>query len=429
MASRVYFDLTIAAPITPAYDAGWEYTTEAAAYKAQEQKTATSTVAAGTTIGPWSGTAGDQALDRQYLYGPLKAQTISGTIKGQIGAKEVASTDNVDQMILSVRVVSGDGSTFRGTLLALGNYGTSTEFSTSALLPNKKIADGDSLSSVDAQDGDYIVIEIGYGNTTTGTTPEVFATWGWNGTIGGDLPEDEVTSAVNGTAWIEFSQTLLLQRTQLYFSATPHATITPAYEGAWSDTSEASRFELVDVQGGTALAEGTLIGAWSGTGGTRALDRQYLYGPLAAQTIDGTVSMELGVRESNADDNIDQGILSIRVVSGDGLTYRGTLLALGSHGPTTEFSTLSTNRAKIFAADDALSSVVAQAGDYLVVEVGYSNSALGTTPSAAARWGDTGTLARREDEVGTTIVGWITFSDEIALFTGGGETTQIILIM
>ena len=53
-------------------------------------------------------------LSRQYVFGPLADQTIPvSTIKGTIRVLESATSDNLDAMRLHVRVVSGNGSTYR----------------------------------------------------------------------------------------------------------------------------------------------------------------------------------------------------------------------------------------------------------------------------------------------------------------------------
>lgn len=200
MATRFYFPLDTAAPVNPDFTAAWNYTSEAVR-RALASSKGSSSVTAGTQVGPW--TAGNYALDRQYISAPLAAQTISGTFKGQLMVREYADTDNVAAVLICVKVVSNDGSTVRGTLLTLNYYGGAAEFINNATHRNKKIADGDALSSVAAQAGDRLVIEIGYSDVS-GTTPEASAKWGENAD---DLPENE-TQTTDGAGWIEFSGTI-----------------------------------------------------------------------------------------------------------------------------------------------------------------------------------------------------------------------------
>ncbi len=204
--TRLYFSSALGASASPAYDAGWNYITEAARWRLKHTKGA-SALADGTQIGAWTGTAGQKALDRQYVSNPLNgAQSVGGSIKGQLLVQEVANTDNVDQIISVVKVVSIDGGTLRGTVLSSGSRGPTGEFRSTGFR-NKIIADGDGGSIVAAQDGDRIVIEIGYSNSTAGTTPEAFARWGENAS---DLPENE-TQTTDGAGWIEFAGSLSFQ--------------------------------------------------------------------------------------------------------------------------------------------------------------------------------------------------------------------------
>lgn len=143
----------------------------------------------------------------QYVSEPLPAQTISGTIKGQIRAGEEALLDNYDRVVIGIRVVSNDGATVRGTLLAVGSYAAANEFTLNSVnKTNRKIADGDALSSLAISANDRLVIELGV--MTAGSTgfdgSEILVLGDDSGT---DLPEDETTTAANN-AWIEFSADL-----------------------------------------------------------------------------------------------------------------------------------------------------------------------------------------------------------------------------
>lgn len=204
--TRLYFSSALAASAAPAFDAGWNYTTEASRWRLKHTK-GTSAMTSGTQIGAWSGTAGQKALDRQYVSNPLDgAQNVGGSIKGQLLVQEVNNTDNVDQIICVIKVVSIDGGTVRGTILAIASRGPTGEFRSTGFR-NKFIVDGDAGTLIAAQNGDRIVIEIGYSNSGAGTTPEAFARWGENAA---DLAENE-TDTTDGAGWIEFGGTLVFQ--------------------------------------------------------------------------------------------------------------------------------------------------------------------------------------------------------------------------
>ncbi len=199
-ATRFYFDASTAADVTASYDAGWEYQSEAGRYKLNRTK-GSSAITIGTQIGPWTAGSANQALDRQYISDPIEAQTISGTVKGQVMSREYNTSDNVNRMYITVKVVSNDGSSVRGTLLALNTYYTNAELISNVTHRNAILANSDTVTNVTAQQGDRILIEIGFGSSTTQTTPEGSCKWGENAS---DLPENE-TQTTDGAGWFEFS--------------------------------------------------------------------------------------------------------------------------------------------------------------------------------------------------------------------------------
>lgn len=158
------------------------------------------------------------------------------------------------------------------------------------------------------------------------------------------------------------------QPLRLYFDATGAAPASPAFATGWTDTTEAARRKLLRAKrAGDALADGANIGPWA-EGGI-VLDRQYVSDPVTAQTISGNVRLQIRARELKPGDDATSRLL-LKVVSGDGLTLRGTLLPLGQYGPNTEYGTASRN--KTFADGDAMTPVVCQDGDRIVIEVGHA---------------------------------------------------------
>lgn len=198
MPTRFYFPALTEAPVSPAFG-GWGETDGALRRKMVTTK-GTSAISEGTSH---SWTAGQTQLDRQYVSDPIAAQTISGTAKGQLMCREFDAADNAS-FRLRLFVVSADGSVERGTLLALGSY-VGTEFDPSNIT-NRKLADGDALSSVAALSGDRIVLEIGFGDAA-GTTPGAQCRYGEDAA---DLPEDETQTTI-GAGWFELSGTIVLQ--------------------------------------------------------------------------------------------------------------------------------------------------------------------------------------------------------------------------
>lgn len=209
MATRLYLPVFGVPNITPAF-AAWGLTTGADRIRAAAVKTATAlTSKASAAVGV---TTTRDVLVRQYLSDPLSgAQTITGTVKGVIRALESATTANAQAQV-TIRVVSKDGTTVRGTLLALSTAAAASEFGTT--LANRKfplawVSPGATLSSVAAQDGDRIAIEFGsrFIATTVATTT---ATLNFGDNAAADATEDETGTAANNP-WLEFSQTLAFQ--------------------------------------------------------------------------------------------------------------------------------------------------------------------------------------------------------------------------
>lgn len=149
--------------------------------------------------------AGTTSLSRQFVSDPIAAQTLAaGTVKGTIRALESAVNDNIDVVPMAIYVFSGDGSTLRGTILTKGNYGPVGEFNNS--LRAKRSADGDATSQVVALAGDRVVIEIGFGNTTAGTS--ITGTLNFGDDSATDLGDNETDTAANNP-FVELSITVV----------------------------------------------------------------------------------------------------------------------------------------------------------------------------------------------------------------------------
>jgi hypothetical protein len=197
-ATRFYLPSTGTAVISPAYAAGWVDTSAADNIRCVTQRTNT------TMNDEQTGNINTQilVLNRQYVSDPIAAQNITGTVKGQLlGMESAANQDMVSA--IGVRVVSNDGSTVRGTLLSItypvlaGNeYGTSHA--------NRYTPVSTAVSSVTAQNGDRIVIEIGCYRYAAGNPPgRCTQRFGDDGAT--DLPEDQTTTTDTYNPWVEFS--------------------------------------------------------------------------------------------------------------------------------------------------------------------------------------------------------------------------------
>jgi hypothetical protein len=197
LVNRLYFSTAQTPDVSPAF-AAWTTTTSVDRRKLLNAKEAGEAMAsvffASTTT---------LRLLRQFVSLPLKAQTVTGNVKCQIRALDNDLDGNITARLLA-KVVSGDGLTLRGVLLAIADYSTGTFFAASER--NKAFANGDAVSSVDAQEGDRLVVEIGCNAPSGGGVQVDFGA----PSATSDLPENE-TETGNLVPWIEFSNGLVFQ--------------------------------------------------------------------------------------------------------------------------------------------------------------------------------------------------------------------------
>lgn len=199
MATRFYLPPAGSVPISPAVSSNWESSWQLSRYPCSPTKSNTSF----SNVEGYD-TPGSTPFDicrLQFISAPLSAQTITGTVKGQIRVYEGGDDDDCCRAVV-IRVLSNDGATVRGTLLAHFPSSLESEWVLSAT--NRYFPPSTSVDSVDAQDGDRLVIEIG--------SRRFAANFGYHRYRMGDnnasdLPEDE-TSTSDYNPWIEFSQTL-----------------------------------------------------------------------------------------------------------------------------------------------------------------------------------------------------------------------------
>ena len=164
MSTKLYFQSTASSPITPAVSAQWDYSISAFA------RYPTSITKASQTLQFISLDGNGDGADNDYCFGQwispaLDAQTIGGSgvyVKIQMRCMEEAARVNAF-LTATVRILSGDGSTVRGTVCTLTRDNTEmVATTTEALATNRAWAMADT-TAVSAQEGDRIVIEVGSG--------------------------------------------------------------------------------------------------------------------------------------------------------------------------------------------------------------------------------------------------------------------------
>ena len=202
MATRFFFPEATPADVTPALSA-WTVTTGFVRRKMVVTK-GPSAITVGATV-TLSGTAGHTGLNRQYVSDPMAAGVVFGTSTGRTGqlmTREYATADNVDRVASTLKVVSEDGATLRATLLGLATtWGSTLEFINNVTHRNHTWQTGVSNLSYTTVLGDRLVLEIGFSNSTSGSSPQASAKWGENAT---DLPVNN-TQTTDGAGWFELS--------------------------------------------------------------------------------------------------------------------------------------------------------------------------------------------------------------------------------
>lgn len=214
MATRFYLPDTGTPAITPTISTGWNQIASATNFPTDTVKTNTAH-AAGAARTKDSTTANTNRLDRRYISTKqLTAQTIAaGTYSAVIRGLESAATADAWLQII-IRVVSADGTTERGQIHA-GSTATAEsstagaenqEFTTSS---QTRIKNAITTTSVVAQAGDRIQIDIGARFNGTTTTHTVTYRWG-DATAAGDFA---LTAGLttDESPWVELSENLAWQ--------------------------------------------------------------------------------------------------------------------------------------------------------------------------------------------------------------------------
>jgi hypothetical protein len=210
MATRFYFPLDQAAPVTPPSPAAeWEHNNGVTRALLVTPDGSTLTTTAYTPDGADDLTNRD-SMHRQYVSDPLGPQTITGNVSGQFQCLEAHANNN-----LFILLINTTGDTTRATLLAI-TRATSLELATS--LTNRTFP-STALTSTVVTPGDRLVIEVGLGGNITTAAGGV---QGHNGSIrwgcsaaGGDLAANETETGTTFRPWLEFTNTVLFHAPEI----------------------------------------------------------------------------------------------------------------------------------------------------------------------------------------------------------------------
>jgi hypothetical protein len=163
---------TVAAPVSPVFDASWTFTGDADRSKMTLKGNWAASSAANKTVNV---TAAGNTLARQFVSDPIPSQIFGGYLHMVVRCSQDATTTNCTLAMLA-KVVSNDGATVRGVLCSV--FGTDTAFDLTAS-PSTRNAINNVLSPIVAQQNDRLVVEIGVtssGPSPAGTALERFIT-------------------------------------------------------------------------------------------------------------------------------------------------------------------------------------------------------------------------------------------------------------
>jgi hypothetical protein len=238
VATRLYFEspasgIVPTPSVTPSgWHSSWNKTKSDVSFLSPSKHTAG---AQGLPFNALSGTAGHFTGFTQVVSIPLTAQTISGTVKGQILSAAASSATDAT-VAIAIRVLKSDG-TERGVLLAptASDDTSTTPPEVSTTRTNRRFLDSTesaslTLTSVDASDGDVLVVELGQRQTSSSVLSNDVAL-GPTGASFTDVPEDDTTTT--GIGWLEFSGTVQFKTPYLFGSSS-----TPADGAAATGTAD-----------------------------------------------------------------------------------------------------------------------------------------------------------------------------------------------
>ncbi len=208
MPTRIYFLSSGEAAVTPST---WAFSAQIAAPDTFAGVTTPIASAMTSRTGATGTTSPIHRAMGRHVIGPLQAQTISGTVKGQMRGSENNAGAN-GTLAIAIKIITPAGAD-RGVLLAAtASTGTATppEFSTSLInrrMQNAAASFAPGLTSQSATAGDYLVIEWGFRAATT-TSRNIVLVLGDDSVS--DLGENETATAADNP-WIEFSGDLLFE--------------------------------------------------------------------------------------------------------------------------------------------------------------------------------------------------------------------------
>ena len=214
MSTRIHFPRGLTTDFYPAVESSWErYTSTLTRYPCGVPKQGTAF--AEVSYYETNVAAQYDMMLVQYISGPLQAQTINGTVKGQITARK-ASADADFCIAMVIKVVTAwalPGASFSHISPNTITTELAARFPTNRHCPPAATA----LTELAIEEGDRLVIEIGF-RAFNAYHHSLYAYLTVGDNAAADLPEDE-TEIEYLNPWVEFSDTLAWQVETAYAAA------------------------------------------------------------------------------------------------------------------------------------------------------------------------------------------------------------------
>jgi hypothetical protein len=195
--TRFYLNLNTAAPVSPAFNAGWNTTAVASRYLMSPTKDASTLTSKASNTA--TGIAIGKGLIDQWVSAPLAAQTINGTFTGQARFNLSSVTSTTGTGFVYVRVINANGT--------VASEVTSTVTSNvTATLTNRTLISVP-ITALAITQGQRLCIELGWSYNIAAAVSRT-CTINRGSSSGTDLAVDNFTTTANNP-WVQFSQTLL----------------------------------------------------------------------------------------------------------------------------------------------------------------------------------------------------------------------------
>lgn len=188
--------------------------------------------------------------------------------------------------------------------------------------------------------------------------------------------------------------------TRFFLEASGAPAISPAFTAGWESQVSGDRVLMFTTKQGTTLANKTAAG--TGTSGQDIIWRQFHSPPMAIGNVFTAAEAFKGqvrCREASTTNNYAM-VWGLRILSADGATVRATLRSLTTSGGLEFDGSALTNRSIVGTYANSYTTV--DAGDILVLELGFRCTSGADTANGTGNFGSSAGSDLPEDETTAT---------------------------